>query len=105
MISEQVKKRDRSFNIVFLIIGLFIAAIFIGEHFFSSPNSESVAILVIFVISLITIGNVFLFKGSYHWSKAKGYPGTYCLLALLGPLGLFILSRLSDLTSEELKNI
>ncbi len=105
MISDQVKKRDRSFNIVFLITGLFIAAIFIGEHLFSSPDSESIAIFVIVGTALIIFGNIFLFKGFYHWSKAKGYPGTYCLLALLGPLGLFILYRISDLTSEELKNI
>ena len=100
MISEQVKKRDRSFYITAMIVGLFGVAIFIGEQFFPSPDSDTVTILVTIWIGLIAIGNSFLFKGFYHWSKAKGYPGNYCLLGFLGPLGLFILYRLNDLTSE-----
>jgi hypothetical protein len=101
MISEQVKQRDKSFYLTAMIVGLFGFAIFIGEHFFKSPDSITVTILVTVVISLIAIGNIFLFKGFYHWSKAKGYPGNYCLLVFLGPLGLFILYRLVDLTSEK----
>jgi hypothetical protein len=100
MISEQVKKRDRSFYLAAIIVGLFGAAIFIGEYFFPSPDSDRVIIYVFVGIILITIENIFYFKGSYHWSKAKGYPGSYCLFALFGPLGLFILYRLNDLTSE-----
>jgi drug/metabolite transporter (DMT)-like permease len=100
MISEQIKKRDNSFYIVAIVLGLFGTAIFVGEHFFPSPDSDIVPILVSIIILLVAIGNGFLFKGFYHWSKAKGYPGNYCLFCFLGPLGLFILYRLNDLTSE-----
>ena len=104
MISEQVKKRNRSFYLAAMIVGPFGAAILIGEYFFPSPGSDSVIIYVFVGITLITIGTIFFYKGFFHWSKAKGYPGSYCLFALLGPLGILILHRLNDLTSEEFQN-
>ena len=100
MIYEQVKRRDRSFYLATMIVGLFCAFVFIGEYFFPSPDLDRVIIYFFVGITLISIGVIFYYKGSYHWSKAKGYPGCYCLFALLGPLGLLILYRLDDLTSE-----
>ena len=104
MISAQVKKRNRSFYLAAMIVGPFGAAILIGEYFFPSPGSDSVIIYVFVGITLITIGTIFFYKGFFHWSKAKGYPGSYCFFALLGPLGILILHRLNDLTSEEFQN-
>ena len=100
MIAKQIKKRDNSFLIVLLIIGVFIFGIFIAEKFLPKPDSDIVSTLVYCGIALISLGNIFLFKAFYHWSKAKGYPGAYTLLIFLGPLGLIILYYLRDLSIE-----
>ena len=60
MISEQVKKRDRSFYLAAMIVGLFCDAIFIGEYFFPSPDSDRVIIYVFVGIILIAIENIFI---------------------------------------------
>lgn len=105
MINAEIQKRETSFLILFLIIGLYFFSIFIFENFILDDDkvldNRIITIFIVTTVIFIIFGEVVLIKASYHWCLAKGYPGEYCLFALLGPIGLIIIANLEDKASDD----
>ena len=61
-----------------------------------SPGSAFPWIISIVFLAALLFQIVLWFRVFFHWSRAKGHSGWFCIVAILGPVALIILPFLRD---------